>query len=128
MLSDLAEGAALVHDELEPPPGCAVVVFGCDGVGLGAVLAACDRGCHPIVVVDEDTSRLLTACELGATHAIDPGWDDPVAAIRSLRARGVHYAVDTTGEAPLEACLAPRGRVARPAPALPLPTVLPIAA
>ena len=120
MLDDLAEGAALVHDDLRPPPNCAIVVFGLDGVGLGAVLAAADRGCHPIVVVDEDPARMLAACELGATHVVDPGVDDPVGAVRSLRAQGVRFAVDTTGEAPLAGCLAPFGRYAMPRYELPL--------
>ena len=116
--AELAEGAALVHDELQPPPDCAVVVFGCDNVALGAILAAGDRGCHPVIVVDEDPARLLTACELGATHVIDPGVDDPVDAIRSLRARGVRFVIDTTGVAPIEGCLAPFGRWATPRQAL----------
>ena len=119
LLDDLAVGATLVHRDLEPPAGSSIAIFGCGPIGLGSVLAAADRGCAPIFVVDSNTDRLLRACELGATHVIDPRSDDPVEAIRSVRRHGVRYAITSDGERMPDGCLATFGRHAAQTPGLP---------
>jgi threonine dehydrogenase-like Zn-dependent dehydrogenase len=88
----LDELAELCRDR----PG-SIVIFGLGPEGLAAVDVAQDNGCAPIVVVDGDPSRLLSACQRGATHVIDPWADDPVAAVRELRPHGVRFAVDALG-------------------------------
>lgn len=94
VLEQLAAGAALVHDEIRPPEGSSIAVFGCGPYGLDVVLAAADCGCGPIFVIDADPVQLLRACELGATHVIDPGMDDPTEAIRAVRRRGPRFTVN----------------------------------
>jgi 2-desacetyl-2-hydroxyethyl bacteriochlorophyllide A dehydrogenase len=47
-----------------------VVVFGCGGVGLGAVAGAAFRGAK-VIGVDLDETKLTTACKAGAAHSIN---------------------------------------------------------
>lgn len=51
-------------------PGSSLVVFGCGGVGLSAVMAAKIANCSRILAVDINPERLRIARELGATHSI----------------------------------------------------------
>src|SRR5579862_9560703 len=52
-----------------------VAVFGCGGVGLGAVAAAAFRG-STVIGVDLDESKLDTARKAGAAHTINTANDD----------------------------------------------------
>jgi threonine dehydrogenase-like Zn-dependent dehydrogenase len=52
-----------------------VAVFGCGGVGLGAVAAAAFKGAM-IIAVDLDDSKLATARKAGATHTINSLTED----------------------------------------------------
>ncbi|MDH3683059.1 MAG: NAD(P)-dependent alcohol dehydrogenase [Acidimicrobiia bacterium] len=106
-------GAGAVLNVLGPEPGDSLVVFGCGAVGLSAVLAATVAGCDPIIGVDIHDSRLETAARLGATHTINGGHDDLVAALLDVSPGGVDYSFDAAGapstlEAAVE-CLAHRG-------------------
>jgi threonine dehydrogenase-like Zn-dependent dehydrogenase len=56
-------------------PGDAVAVFGCGGVGLGAVAGAAFRGAA-VIVVDVDDAKLDTARKAGATHGINSAKSD----------------------------------------------------
>jgi threonine dehydrogenase-like Zn-dependent dehydrogenase len=47
-----------------------VAVFGCGGVGLGAVAGAAFRGAR-VIGVDVDDAKLATACKAGAAHTIN---------------------------------------------------------
>jgi threonine dehydrogenase-like Zn-dependent dehydrogenase len=52
-----------------------VAVFGCGGVGLGAVAGAAFRGAT-VIGVDLDDAKLATARKAGATHTINTANDD----------------------------------------------------
>jgi threonine dehydrogenase-like Zn-dependent dehydrogenase len=60
-----------------------VAVFGCGGVGLGAVAACAFRGATTIAV-DIDDAKLATARSAGATHAIHSGRQPLSAALAGL--------------------------------------------
>jgi len=47
-----------------------VAVFGCGGVGLGAVAGCAYRGAT-VIAVDVDDAKLVTACKAGAAHALN---------------------------------------------------------
>lgn len=90
-------GAGAVLNSLRPEAGTSLAVFGTGSVGLSAVMGAVIAGCTTIVAVDLNDGRLELALELGATHSVNPGRDDPVNRIRELTAgRGLDFSIDTT--------------------------------
>ncbi|MFQ7108103.1 NAD(P)-dependent alcohol dehydrogenase [Lachnospiraceae bacterium LCP19S3_B12] len=91
-------GAGSVLNYLRPVPGNGIVVSGCGGVGMSALMAARLCGCDPIVAVDVVDSRLELALELGATRAVNAKRENPVQAVHELTGgRGVEYAVECSG-------------------------------
>lgn len=90
-------GAGAVLNTLRPRAGSSLVVFGAGGVGLAAVMAAKIAGCSQLIVVDKVPSRLALAEELGATHVINAGDTDAVAAIHEITGGGADYSVEATG-------------------------------
>ena len=78
-------------------PGESVAILGCGGVGLATVLGASLVSAHPIVAVDPVVSKRELALRLGATHALDPSAEDPVAAIRRIVPDGVDHAFEAIG-------------------------------
>ncbi len=91
-----------------------VVVHGCGGVGLSAVMIAAALDARPIAV-DVSDEALSMASEFGAEHAINARLvDDVPAAIRELTHRGAALSLDALGSGETAAnslrCLRPRGR------------------
>lgn len=92
-------GAGVVFNTSGLARGDAVAVFGAGGVGLSAVMGAAAVGAAPIIAVDLVADKLAKARELGATHTVNPGEGDPVAAIRNLTGgRGVRVAIECAGQ------------------------------
>jgi len=60
-----------------------VAVFGCGGIGLGAIAGSAFRGARTIAI-DLDDAKLETARRAGATHLIHSGRDDVRARLREL--------------------------------------------
>jgi aryl-alcohol dehydrogenase len=90
-------GAGGVINVLRPLPNSSIAIFGAGGVGLSAVMAAVICGCSPIVSVDVRPGRLALAQELGATHVVDAGKENPVEAIKALVPGGVEASLETSG-------------------------------
>ena len=90
-------GAGAVLNALVPDPESSLVVFGCGGVGMAAIMAAKIRGCSKIIAVDVVPSRLELALELGATHAVNGREVDTVAAIKEITNGGANYSVECSG-------------------------------
>lgn len=81
-----------------------VAIFGQGPVGLSATQLAVAMGAR-VIAVDPSPERLARAKEFGADAIVDPGTNDPVAAIRELtHGRGAELTLDTSG--------APAGRLA----------------
>lgn len=93
----LATGAGSVLNSLAVKAGDTLAVFGTGAVGSSAIMAAAATGATTIVAIDLHDSRLELAKELGATHTINSGTEDPVAKIKEITGDGVQYALDTTG-------------------------------
>ena len=90
-------GAGTVVNKLKPGFGESIVIFGCGGVGLSAVMAANLTGCFQIIAVDVNEDRLRLADELGATHTLNGNQVDVVEQIRKITRGGANYAVESTG-------------------------------
>lgn len=79
-------------------PGDTVAVFGCGGVGAGAIAGARLVGATTIVAVDVDDGKLAGARDFGATHIVNSSREDPVSAIRAATdGFGVDVAVEAVG-------------------------------
>ncbi|MBW0089347.1 NAD(P)-dependent alcohol dehydrogenase [Pseudonocardia sp. KRD-184] len=92
-------GAGAVLNALRPQAGSRVAVYGAGAVGLSALLAAKLVGCPLRIVVEPRAQRRALAEDLGATHTIDPGATDPVAAVKDLTGgEGVDYTLECSGE------------------------------
>jgi len=90
-------GMGSVVNVLRTQPGESVVVFGTGGIGVNAVMMASMAGATPVIGVDPNPARRALAEAYGATHTIDPGAGDPVAAIRAILPQGADAAVEATG-------------------------------
>lgn len=91
-------GAGAVINALKPKAGSSIAVFGAGSVGLSAVMAAKVVGCTTIIAVDLNEDRLKLARELGATHTINGGKEDAVAAIQAATGgEGVQFSLEATG-------------------------------
>lgn len=78
--------------------GMAVAVVAVGGVGASLIPIARAFGAWPVVAVDVRSEKLDLARSLGATHLVDAGREDPVAAVRALTGgRGVDVAFEALG-------------------------------
>jgi aryl-alcohol dehydrogenase len=91
-------GAGAVLNSLGAEAGSSIAIFGAGSVGMAGVLGAVVAGCTTIVAVDPNQERLNIAVELGATHTVNPGRDDPVEAVGEATAGfGAMYSLECTG-------------------------------
>lgn len=89
-------GAGAVFNTAKVTPGSKVAVVGLGGVGLSAVLGAVAAGAGQVVVVDPFASKLDTAMDMGATHAVTAD-EHTTEAVRDLTGGGVDYAIELAG-------------------------------
>lgn len=80
--------------------GDTVAVFGAGPIGLLTIIAAKASGASRIIVLDLSDNRLEKAKELGATHIINSGQEDPVQAVRAIAPDGVDVSFEVAGVAP----------------------------
>lgn len=78
-------------------PGDTVAIFGCGGVGLGAVAASAFRGATTIAI-DIDDAKLTTARLAGAAHTIHSRREDVTQALRERTGgRGPDVVIEAIG-------------------------------
>ena len=78
--------------------GDSVAVFGCGGVGDAAIMGARLAGASKVIAVDLDDTKLEWARGMGATHTVNSGQTDPVAAIQELPGgNGADVVIDAVG-------------------------------
>ncbi len=115
LLADtLTTGFGTITNDAQVRIGESVVVIGCGGIGLGAVLGASLAGAFPVIAVDLFDHKLETAKKFGATHTVNSKETDfRVAAETILGGKG-DVVIDGTGlPAVLQEALAltaPKGR------------------
>ena len=90
-------GVGAVLNTAQVEPGSSVVVIGCGGVGLSAILGAKHAGAARIVAVDVVSDKLDSALAAGATDVVD-GTGDVEAGVRALtEGRGADYVFEVIG-------------------------------
>lgn len=78
-------------------PGESVVIYGAGGIGLNIVQGALLCGASTIITVDTNQSKMQTARDFGATHALIAGGDS-LEAIRDLTGgRGADHVFEAVG-------------------------------
>ncbi|MDN5732300.1 MAG: Zn-dependent alcohol dehydrogenase [Yaniella sp.] len=94
-------GTGAIFNAAQVEQGATVAIIGAGGVGLNAISGAVVAGAAKIIVIDLNNETLETAKKFGATHIINSGEQDPVAAVKDLTGgRGVPYAFDIVGITP----------------------------
>lgn len=92
--------AIALHAVRRSPPALndSVVVVGAGMIGLALVQALSHTGCGQLVVLDVAEERLAMARKLGATHTINSGKEDALAALNGLtRGRGADVSFEAVG-------------------------------
>ena len=81
--------------------GQSIVVYGCGGVGLSAIMGARLAGAGTIIGVSRSQSKLDMAKELGADHVINPKEvEDPASKVKELTGgAGADYSIEAAGVA-----------------------------
>jgi Zn-dependent alcohol dehydrogenase len=99
LLADtLTTGFGVINNDANVKLGEAVVVIGCGGVGLGAVLGVKLAGAYPVIAVDIHEHKLNVAAKFGATHVINSGNEDfEEVILRILNQSRPDVIVDGTG-------------------------------
>ena len=79
--------------------GESIVIYGCGGVGLSAVMGAKLAGAGKLIAVSRSQYKLDMAKELGADHVVNPNDGDPAAKVKELTGGGADYAIECAGKA-----------------------------
>ncbi|MEO0726319.1 MAG: zinc-dependent alcohol dehydrogenase family protein [Bacteroidota bacterium] len=88
-----------VVDQGQVSGGQQVVVHGCGGVGLSAVMIAAALGAE-VTAIDINPANLALAEQIGAQHTIDArNHDQIVAEIKDVTQGGAHVSIDALGSA-----------------------------
>jgi S-(hydroxymethyl)glutathione dehydrogenase/alcohol dehydrogenase len=93
----VVSGYGAVVNTAQPEPATSLLVFGCGGVGLSAVMAAALVGASPIVAVDPSAGRREVAKTVGATHTLDPGSSGFTDEAVALAAGGYRTVIEASG-------------------------------
>ena len=93
----VSTGLGAVFNAAEVRLGESVVVIGCGGVGVSAIIGAKLAHAYPIVAVDIADDKLEFARSLGATHIVNGAREDTVARVRELTGGGPVHAFECVG-------------------------------
>ncbi|MEV6059949.1 Zn-dependent alcohol dehydrogenase [Nocardia asteroides] len=97
----VATGVGAVTKTANVQPGDSVLIIGCGGVGLSAVMGAALVSAGEIIAVDLSDESLERAKALGATATINPGRESVPEAVRSIVGDdGVDWAFEAIGLKP----------------------------
>ena len=79
-------------------PFQSVVVLGAGGVGVNSIQGAAFVGAYPVIVADLLDDKMKKAMAFGATHTVNAGRKDAVAAVKQLtEGRGADFVFVTVG-------------------------------
>jgi Zn-dependent alcohol dehydrogenase len=78
-------------------PSESVVIYGCGGVGLSAVMGSKLAGAGMLIAVDTLDRKLEKAKELGADYVINASQEDAMAKVLELTAGGADHALECIG-------------------------------
>lgn len=98
LLADtLTTGFGVITHDAKVRIGESVVIVGCGGIGLGAVLGAHLAGAYPVIAVDIHDHKLAKARAYGATHVINSSSSDFRTAVQTLLGGTADVVIDGTG-------------------------------
>lgn len=98
LLADtLTTGFGVITNNARVRIGESVVIIGCGGIGLGAVLGAHLAGANPVIAVDLHEHKLAKAREYGATHSINSTQTDFADEVRQILGGPADVVIDGTG-------------------------------
>ncbi|HLB33485.1 MAG TPA: zinc-binding dehydrogenase [Chthoniobacterales bacterium] len=98
LLADtLTTGFGVITNDAKVRIGESVVIIGCGGIGLGAILGAKLAGAHPIIAVDLHAHKLKIASNYGATHTIHSAKEDFSERIHAILGGQADVIIDGTG-------------------------------
>lgn len=98
LLADtLTTGFGIITRDAKVEVGESVVIIGCGGIGLGAVLGARLAGAHPLVAVDIHENKLAAARAHGATHTVNSAVSDMADAVKEILGGPPDVVIDGTG-------------------------------
>jgi S-(hydroxymethyl)glutathione dehydrogenase/alcohol dehydrogenase len=93
-------GVCSVLNTAAVEPGSTVLVVGCGGVGLSAILGAVLVSASQIIAIDVIDAKLELARQMGATHTLNAtGLAIPDEVRKLTGGRGVRYAFEAIGRA-----------------------------
>jgi len=91
-------GAGSILNVCRPAVDSSILIFGCGGVGLSAVMAAKLASPRHLIAVDMNPDKLEHARKFGASDVIDASNEDVPARIKAITLdRGVDFALDCVG-------------------------------
>ena len=97
----VATGVGAVVNTADVKPGDTVLVIGCGGVGLSAIMGATLVSAGQIIAADVNEGALERAKSLGATAVVNPATADLAAEVRALVGNdGVDWAFEAIGLKP----------------------------
>jgi Zn-dependent alcohol dehydrogenase len=77
--------------------GESIVIYGCGGVGLSAVMGAKIAGAGKLIAVDVVDRKLEMAKDLGADHVVNASRENPQERVLEITGGGADYSMDTVG-------------------------------
>ena len=77
--------------------GESIVIYGCGGVGLSAVMGAKLAGAGKIIAVDILDGKLEVAKELGADYIVNPTREDPQQRVMEITGGGADFSIESIG-------------------------------
>lgn len=79
-------------------PGRSCAVIGAGGIGSFVIAAAAALGASPLIAVDIDDNRLVTAAAVGATSTVNAGRQDAVGAVQAATGgKGALVVIEASG-------------------------------
>lgn len=94
----ISTGIGAVLNTSDIRAGESIIIYGCGGVGLSAIIAAKLAGAGMIIAVDIDDHKLELAKSFGADVLINSSQEDPQQRALAVSGGGVDYAVPCIGD------------------------------
>jgi S-(hydroxymethyl)glutathione dehydrogenase/alcohol dehydrogenase len=93
----VSTGVGSVVNRARIRAGESIVIYGCGGTGLSAVMGAKLAGAGKLIAVDVFDHKLQKAKELGADYVINASQDNVQQRVSEITGGGADYAIETTG-------------------------------
>ncbi|MBM3131946.1 MAG: Zn-dependent alcohol dehydrogenase, partial [Chloroflexi bacterium] len=93
----VSTGAGAVINQSGLKAGESIVIYGCGGIGLSAVMGAKLAGAGKLIAVDIVDRKLEKARELGANHTINASRQDPLLRVMEITGEGADCSIESIG-------------------------------